>query len=694
MENEKKYIYPEQLIITIRTSIPGFQKFFFKPYMLIKNIQENNIQFNPLIKLNSSKINEIPKEFIPKCFFNKSLFNSLIVKKHEYFTFKNILQATQNENIDNNIKITLDNLFPTNSIIYIGSKTYVIVDAKWTTGEWNIEIIPNIETNKIKIAKHQIDTLPKSILYGYNFKTNTYENEDNFKTNTYENEDNFNKTYNEEKIMKNIKDDLIVNKNSTNFFINYFGNNNFYILLNNVFVNFPENIKNAINKFYEKTNYEKNSNGTEQFNFEIYKKSCQQVNIIQSPTDGDCFFKAVADGINIYNYENQTNEKIIYSNIYGNSQLFTIRLLREIVLNYINTLNKNEMLDIAKEQLENLNKQFKKSIDILTKKQNGTISQSQYMDELNNVYKSNPNFLIYKPKKIPIYIEEYFTPFRVLEINEIPNYIKSKDYWANEVAIEAICKILNISIISIEKYKVGKKQFLKSLITNNTLIGENCSNKIMFLYYYNNHYELIQFNYKIKDTNSKLIQNTKSFSIFKLKELTPPFHILMLIYSTIYIWLSDESKQNFNIYNNIMKNIHNSVIQIMNNPFQSKDFIKLFDELFQNSNKLLNLRYVENDKIHNNKMDNYDEMYNYDEIKGGNNDISYLTYAITIELELQPGTNLTSRQLSESKCNSKYNSIKKYYSEFLGKPYIIKPVYNPTKKTGGKKYYNKTKKII
>jgi hypothetical protein len=68
-------------------------------------------------------------------------------------------------------------------------------------------------------------------------------------------------------------------------------------------------------------------------------------------------------------------------------------------------------------------------------------------------------------------------------------------------------------------------------------------------------------------------------------------------------------------------------------------------------------------------------------------------------MELHPGTSLTPQQISESKCNAKYNAIRKAFAEFTGKPYVIPPVYpksNNTKKNiiqtkGGKR---KTRKNI
>jgi hypothetical protein len=48
-------------------------------------------------------------------------------------------------------------------------------------------------------------------------------------------------------------------------------------------------------------------------------------------------------------------------------------------------------------------------------------------------------------------------------------------------------------------------------------------------------------------------------------------------------------------------------------------------------------------------------------------------------MELHPGTSLTPEQISKSKCNNKYNAIRKSFAEFTGKPYVIPPVYPPTK---------------
>ena len=109
------------------------------------------------------------------------------------------------------------------------------------------------------------------------------------------------------------------------------------------------------------------------------------------------------------------------------------------------------------------------------------LTREQYLTELTNIYNSESNFMIYKPKIVPIDIHEYENPFRVLKKTEIREYITSKDYWANDVAIEAICDKLKISVIPIEKYEYertsGRIQLkrdivnrLKALLINNQLL--------------------------------------------------------------------------------------------------------------------------------------------------------------------------------------------------------------------------------
>jgi hypothetical protein len=531
----------------------------------------------------------------------------------------------------------------------------------------------------------------------------------------------------EEGLFDTFKQDLQFSIRSSNFFKNYFKSQTYKIIARSIFDKLPSNTKKEINVFYSYVTNSEPRVKKDGLSNELYEKLCDQVSIIKSPQDGDCFFKAVADGINIYNYENQDSK--IYRGNYGKTQLYTINVLRELVARYIEDLGDDiidNMLLIAEEQLDVLNTKFSQAIEGLKTELNvPEVKSEQYLSELNNIYHSNSNFLIYNPGRIPINIGDYLKPFRVLEKKEISNYIRSKNYWANDVAIEAICSKLNICIIPIEKYsyertsgkvriKTSIAERLKSLLLNNSLTKEACSNKIMFLFHENNHYELIRFNYiikhKIKIFGEGIRQQTeyekKWFTIFKTNGLVPPFHILILIFGTIYSTLNELSREEFSIYKNIMKTIESSVFKI-SSTINWQLFKNQFDDMFPNKKSIdKRIAQKENNKQEGDKQEtaslskysnlneidgggyrsNYRQPYNYSTSnyitkKPDHQGISKIAYTIKIDMELYPGTTLTPEQLSKSKCNSRYNAVKKAFAEFTGKPYAIPPVYSESKNT-------------
>lgn len=175
IKKENKVIFPDQLIIIIRTSIPGFQKIEYKPSMTIKGSYEKGVVFDPLIKLNESVVNSIPQEYRIKQFFNKGLFQSLL-NYNGGTPAKNLLQATRYGYVDNNINVTLNSIFPVGSVIYINNNSYVIADHQWTPGDWKIGIkdkfrVSEEKTKKIRelTGEEELKTIPESILVGINY---------------------------------------------------------------------------------------------------------------------------------------------------------------------------------------------------------------------------------------------------------------------------------------------------------------------------------------------------------------------------------------------------------------------------------------------------------------------------------------------------------------------------------------------
>lgn len=145
---------PKQLKITINTSVPGYQKIEYRPYMTIPDISkdETQIMFDPLVKLDKNSVDKVPEELRKKQFFNEGLFYSLVNFTNSQQA-KSLLEATNNGYIDNNIKITLDTIFPENSVLYINKNPYVIADVQWRSGNW--KIVNNTQPNKQRGIKKE-----------------------------------------------------------------------------------------------------------------------------------------------------------------------------------------------------------------------------------------------------------------------------------------------------------------------------------------------------------------------------------------------------------------------------------------------------------------------------------------------------------------------------------------------------------
>jgi len=182
---------PDELKIIINTNITGSPKIVYNSSMTIPNLYQhkNNVYFNPLVKLDKSKILSSSKDKRIKEFFYKSLFNELI-KKHTTETSSNLLLASDKDYVSNNIQIILDILFPVDGILYVKGKPYVIIDCQWAKGDWVVQPKINenllnkyknqynnlnplhkieVQTKELELAKKILETMPTEIKYGTNY---------------------------------------------------------------------------------------------------------------------------------------------------------------------------------------------------------------------------------------------------------------------------------------------------------------------------------------------------------------------------------------------------------------------------------------------------------------------------------------------------------------------------------------------
>jgi len=191
-ETETTSKFPNTLIIYIKTRIPNFYKFTYKPSMSIPNIKFNTVLFNPLVKYNSSIVNQVPEGAPPQVvmtqFFETNQFQTLINRTLSNFSTmqpkRTLAEATNEGIVDNNIEIVLNALFKNNNVIYLGNKPYTILDRHWNKGNWQIDTKPidklitpfsHLTGNELQTAQSELDEIDEEIRQGNAASSNLVE---------------------------------------------------------------------------------------------------------------------------------------------------------------------------------------------------------------------------------------------------------------------------------------------------------------------------------------------------------------------------------------------------------------------------------------------------------------------------------------------------------------------------------------
>jgi len=141
---------PNSVIIYIKTRIPNFYKLNYEPYMTVPKSKSHTVYFDPLVKYYEGPIKNIPsgapKDAIFTQFFQAAEFDSMINRILSDFRYmqkpRTFEQAYDERIIDNNMRLTLKNLFKPNSLFYINKKPYTIVGVKSNPSDWQIDKKP------------------------------------------------------------------------------------------------------------------------------------------------------------------------------------------------------------------------------------------------------------------------------------------------------------------------------------------------------------------------------------------------------------------------------------------------------------------------------------------------------------------------------------------------------------------------
>ena len=145
---------PNTLSIFINTRIRGSSKIKYSPGMSVEGNDSKQVYFDPLIKLNSSVVNYIPKG-LPETekftqFFSKNQFNSLIQRTLGSASQpkRDLVQAKKSGVVDNNIRVTLNTLFKSGNPFYLNGKRFTIYSYEWENGDWEIQSVKSDKMQK------------------------------------------------------------------------------------------------------------------------------------------------------------------------------------------------------------------------------------------------------------------------------------------------------------------------------------------------------------------------------------------------------------------------------------------------------------------------------------------------------------------------------------------------------------------
>jgi hypothetical protein len=777
---------PNQLKITINTTIPGSQRLQYIPSMTMPNSTKETVKFNPLIKLKESVLQKVPEDLRVKEFFDSGLFDSLL-NAHGFQKSPSLAKATFDGYVDNNINITLKTLFPTKSTIYIHGDPYVIADLQWKKGDWKIETKPikrkvntthfnpyfqnSIMQDEINRAENQLQALPIDVAYGPNYdgvipkavpaeasvvqvpivpvkivpkpapepepepepepipkpepppkppkpepnpstelitlpkpEPEPEPELDSIKDKEFialpapgpspnpKPQNEFLALPAPEKVEELAEDttpspfiQLESSRINTSKLRQFFKQPDFYKLINYIYKDLNANGKELIYKHFLSTTSINVRDDAENLSAAAYKQTVEGVRVNSNTGAGDCFFIAVADAINYHNYNNPNNK--IISNKFGiGNMIFTQSYLRSIVYEFITEQPPEwgtNMLAIAAVSAERLNTLFSDQLKTLelVSKENGDsdeVTPEAYMDLVNSYYTLDDNFLVKKTDRVPIHVDDKYTPYSVMgKSDNIKNYILSNSYWADQTAITAICSKLKLNVITLQ-YNLNKatNTMVWSIPFSHLLDQEyNEWTKYLFLYNYKSHYELITFDFKIirmvKDAKTNKIKYPTTIarvSIFDRNTSTtmptkmPPIYILFLIYAVYYFRIDAETKKHFALFLPIFQMMDASVKLILASP-NANEFITYFTKYFPTATfPTKSVKLITGGASHK-KATTINEVVN-------------ICYAINIQLQLVKGKTATDKELQNSKCQGKIILINKSWAAVTGQTYKPAPDYS------------------
>jgi len=450
---------------------------------------------------------------------------------------------------------------------------------------------------------------------------------------------------------------------------------------------------------------------------EQIKKMIDGLSLILTPNDGNCFFTAVSNAINMYNNNTEllNKNKITYKvdNItFGIDVPFNQLVIRRVLVDNIFTDKSryDDIVESVKVNILTLNSIVADEINT------SFMGVDNIINTIDNVYNENKDltFLIKKVTKLDDKVNGPF--FVMMTEPEIIEYLLSSNYWGDQFAYLFIQSYLKLSIITIQNDSVsGNCKIIHNLLSQQNEANYphlNDWDKYMFIYLsegnIGRHYEGIKFN-MYKTDSGKINQFT--ISIFDnsnfLDEIIPPFYMLVFIYGSYYYYLLNKDnnlllkyplKEIDFVFQNIISTPSAQYTKLQysktNNPkTQVDNFFKFFKASSTGSTnmkteaiKTVNAQFNDTEwgkitggnLLEDDQKEKEDKDTNYQQ--GGNK--SKMSYYVNINMFLyendknNPPGKIPLNAMPELYCRQNTNNLEKAVADFLGVKHIIQPHYS------------------
>ena len=307
----------------------------------------------------------------------------------------------------------------------------------------------------------------------------------------------------------------------------------------------------------------------------FYEGSVEELRVVRTLRDGNCFFTCIAKALNIYhdipqNDEYQHTQKDIREKVqkYYRAHPETLKYILEVVTIPV----KDEM-----------NKELEKF-----RENNPSILGHQFDMEVDRIFNENGLMFIQKPKK-------FLGDFTVLSEEEALDFIMEPTCWADDTIYPIIQFIYGMKVIAIN-YENGMYTIPYPDLKPNTDMQQHNPehfDKYVFLLFSLKHYDLITF-FNDYPKRPQYLGETKPVAVFRRSGLIPdlntppntvgfeqpPSYILFFIYGTFYSNIPIDEPHDVVLFEPQMKEIDEAVKDIYDNEKIRTEFKIGFDKVF------------------------------------------------------------------------------------------------------------------